>query len=90
MRTIAIDDPERLSVCKSLSLSQGFTRLRCANTAKQIQALLGIENLKNTRNIVFDGSLEIPYAFGASFAKLLWPLVSLDKRLMRSDVIHHV
>jgi len=42
MWSIAIDDPERLSV----------TRLRYANTAEWIDVLLGVEPFVDPRNIV--------------------------------------
>jgi len=53
IRTTAIYDPGRLSVC--LSRSGHFTRLRCANMAKRIEVLLGVETLGDPRNIVLDG-----------------------------------
>jgi len=44
--TFAIDDPGHLSVCKCVSpLSRGFTRRRCANAAKRIEVLLGVDTL---------------------------------------------
>jgi len=52
MRTIAIDDPGRLSV----SLPRGFIQLRCANTAERIEVLLRVETLGDPRNIVLDRS----------------------------------
>jgi len=72
-RTIAIDDPGRLSVC----LLCGFTRLRCANTAERIGVLLGVETLGDPRNTVYDESPDFLYVFEAAFAKLLWPLAVL-------------
>jgi len=53
-RTIAIDNPGRLLVCKFVSLS--ITRLRCANMSEQIEVLLQVETLKDPRDIVLDGS----------------------------------
>jgi len=51
-RTIAIDDPGRLSTC----MSHGFTRLRCANTAERIEVLLVVETLGDAGNIILHGS----------------------------------
>jgi len=56
MRTIEIDDPGHLPFC----VSRGFTRLRCANTAEQIEVLLRSDNLGDPRNIVLDDSLDFP------------------------------
>jgi len=41
IRTIAIDDSGRLSVCKSDSLSN--TRPHCVKTVERIEVLLGVE-----------------------------------------------
>jgi len=50
-------------------------RLRCVNTAKWIEILLGVETLDVRRNTVLDGSRDFPHGFNAAFAKLLWLLV---------------
>jgi len=34
-----------------------------------------VEALRNQRNIVLDGSTDLPHGFDATFAKLLWPFV---------------
>jgi len=44
---------------------------RCANTAEQIEVLLGVEILEIPSNIVLDGSSDFPHGFDAAFAKLL-------------------
>jgi len=55
MRTIAIDDPGRLSVC----LSRGFTRFRCAKTAKRTEIRFVVKiNACGPRNFVFDGGMD--------------------------------
>jgi len=71
VRTTAIDDPGRLSVC----LSRAFTRHRCANTAERIEVLLGVET-GDARNFVLDASPDFSRGFDASFARLLRPLVT--------------
>jgi len=50
-------------------------QLHCANVAECIEVLLGVETLGDPKNIVLDGSPDIPHGFDAIFAKLLWPLV---------------
>jgi len=70
MRTNAIDDPGRLSVCMC------FTRFRRANTAERTEVLLEMETLGDRRNTVLDGSPYFPMDWIRS-VKLLWPLVYL-------------
>jgi len=48
--------------------------LHCANIAKQIEFLLGLETLGEPRNTVLNGSPDFLQGFNAAFAKLLWPL----------------
>jgi len=57
----------------SVSLSRGFTWLRCAKMAERIDVLLGVETLVDLRNIVLDESPDFNFSFGfdAAFAKLL-------------------
>jgi len=57
------------------SLSRGFT----ANTAERIEVLLGVETFGDPRHIVLDGSPDFSHGFDAAFAKLLWPLVSMQQ-----------
>jgi len=61
MRTIAIDD---LGVCRPVSPSvchaRGFTRIRCAKTAKQIEVLLGVKIPEGPMNIELDESSDTP------------------------------
>jgi len=54
MQTI---DTQHLSACKFATLSA--TQLRCANTAKGIEVLLGVETLWNPKNIILDGSCDL-------------------------------
>jgi len=67
------------SVCSSISLSRGSTRLYCAKTAERIKIPFGLNTLRGLRNIVLDGGPDPPRRWGggfdATFAKLLWPLV---------------
>jgi len=78
MQTIVNDD---CSVCPSVSLSRGSTRLHCAKTAEQIKFLFGMYILGGQRNIVLDAEscMICPHrgGFDATFAKLLWPLVKI-------------
>jgi len=67
-----------LSVCSSVCLSCGSTRLHCAKTAEEIKMPFGMNTPRYLRNIVLDGGPDPPTArggvFEAAFAKLLWPL----------------
>jgi len=49
--------------------------LHCANTAEQVNVLLGVKTLEDPRYIVLDGSSDFLHGFDAAFTKLLWPLV---------------
>jgi len=53
MQTIVTDDP---SVCLSVCLSRGSTRLHCAKMAEQIKMLFGVNTRGGPRNIVLHGS----------------------------------
>jgi len=71
MWTIAFDDTGRLFVMQLLC---------CANVAEQIEVLLGVETLDDSRNI----SPYLPNGFDAAFAKLLWSLfcfVVVEKKI---------
>jgi len=61
-----------LSVRLSVSLSHGVMQLCCANTAEQINVLLGVETFGNSKNT---GSFDSPCGFDVALAKLLWPFV---------------
>jgi len=63
LRTIAIDDPWRLRVCKSV------TWLRYANPAKRMDVLLGVETFGDLRNVILDGSPDFRHGFDAAFAR---------------------
>jgi len=54
MQTIATD----VSVCQSVCLSRGVTRLRCAETAERIEVRFGMKIFEGPRNIVLNGSLD--------------------------------
>jgi len=54
--TIAIDDPECLSVC----MLCGFMWLHCANTPERIKVLLVMETFGDPRNIVLDRNHSSP------------------------------
>jgi len=76
MRTVAINDPERLSC--------SFTRLRCATPAKLIWVQFKVKTLGDLRRVVSDGGPN-PHTtrkggFDAAFAKLLWSLVIFFNR----------
>jgi len=92
-RSIAINDPVAwvsvsFLVCLSVWLSRDFTRLRCANTAEQIEVLLGVEFPTDTINIVLHGISDFRHRFNAAFAKLLWPLVRLSAALCGINYIY--
>jgi len=80
-QTIEIDDPGRLSVCKSV------TRRHCTNTAKRIQVAycFGWRLFGDSRNIVLNG-IDISYGFDAAFTILLSPLVILFTQSRRRSV----
>jgi len=59
------------TVCRSVCLSRGFTRLRCAKTAKRVEVLLWVETLGNAGNITLDDSPDFSHGFDAAFAKSL-------------------
>jgi len=68
LRTVAFNDPWRLSVCTCVCLSCGFTRLRCAKTVERIKVLLGLETYTDSRSIVLDGHPNFSHGFDAAFA----------------------
>jgi len=49
------------------------TRLHCANTAEQIEVLLGMETPGDFKNTC----PKFPHGFDVAFAKLLWALVCI-------------
>jgi len=57
MQTIVTDVR---SVCLSVSLLRGSTRLRCAKTAKRIKTLFGLNTFGGPRNIVLEEVLISP------------------------------
>jgi len=59
------------------SVSLSFTRLHCANTAKLIEVLFGMETLGTQGTHVLKGNLDFPHGFDGVFTKLLWPLARL-------------
>jgi len=79
MQIIAINIP-----AVSVSLSRGFTRLRCVNMAERIEVLLGVETIGDLRNTVLNGSPNFSHGFDAAFAQLLWPLVTTDVSVLES------
>jgi len=62
------------SACKPVSLSVSVSR---EQTAEQIEVLLGLETLRDPRNIVLHKNLDFSHGFDAVFAKLLWLLLQL-------------
>jgi len=68
MRTIAIDDPGRLSGCTS----RGFAVHTWIN-----RSCLGWRLLET--QVVLDGSSDFIHGFDAAFAKLLWSVVFFSK-----------
>jgi len=71
LRTIAIDDPRRLSVTRHT-----YVRIHRANTAERIGVLLVVETLGDTGNVK-PGS-RFSSGFDAAFAKILWQLTIED------------
>jgi len=73
-----------VSVCQSVCLSRGSTRLHCAKMAEQIKILFMVNTPGGPSNIVLDGGPDTTSArrggFDAAFAKLLWPLVLSDRQ----------
>jgi len=64
-----------MSVSQSVCLSCNFTWHRCANTAEQIKALLGVKAC-GPKEHSMDESTDFLFGSDAAIAKLLWPLVA--------------
>jgi len=53
----------------------GYAVSNCANTAERLEVLLGMEPLRDPRNIVLDETPDFHDGLDAAFAELLWLLV---------------
>jgi len=70
-----------VSVCQSVCLSRGSSRLHCAKMAKQIEILFGVNTFEGPWNIVLDVGLDPPQTgkVGALVNFRSWdPLLSPD------------
>jgi len=62
-------------ILASVSLSRGFTQLRCTNTNEQTEVLLGMATLGDQGNIVLDTNADFPTDSMRPSTTLLWPFV---------------
>jgi len=73
---------------KQVSVILSVMRHHCVNTAEQLEVLLVMETVGDSRNIVLDESPDFPHGFDAAFAKLLWHLFFLQHCIVTVCLLH--